>query len=131
MSISDILTLQSKKKQLEDLLRNSSSNNNWIEINKNVEEWKLNIKKYNDMLENNELTPRQKANIEIQIKSCTTSLEQKESQLLNTLLQSIPKEKIQKEIEEIKVKEKENIDILLNDAKERYKQELQTKMDQI
>jgi hypothetical protein len=131
MSISDILTLQAKKKQLEDLLRNSLSNNNWIEINKNVEEWKLNIKKYDDMLENNELTPRQKANIEIQIKSCTNTLQQKESQLLNTLLHSIPKEEVQKEIEEIKVKEREYIDILLNDAKERYKQELQNKMDQI
>jgi hypothetical protein len=122
--ISDILSLKAKKKQLEELLQKPSSNT-WIQIYKNMEEFSLTIERYKHTLDNSELTPRQKDNINRQIQSEQNILKRKESELLEALLLSIPKADIQKELDEIKEKEKEYIAILLHNAKEQYKQELQ------
>lgn len=130
MSISDMLTLQSRKKELENLLRNNNSSNNWLQQHTKVEEWKKQICRYESMISDN-ITKNQRGNIEQSIKRAEKEYEISCSILFNTLLHNIPKKDIENELEEIKQKEMEYMNILLENAKNAYKKELQEKIESI
>lgn len=130
MSISDMLALQTRKKELENLIRNYNSSNIWLQQYTKVEEWKKEISRYESMI-NDEITEKQKKHIELQIMIAQRTYNSLCSRLYDILLHTIPKNDIKKELEEIKNKEMEYMNILLENAKKSYKKELQDKIESI
>ena len=125
-----MLALQTRKKELENLIRNYNSSNIWLQQYTTVEKWKNEINRYKSMI-NDEITEKQKKHIELQIMSAQRTYNSLCSRLYDSLLHTIPKSDIEKELEEIKNKEMEYMNILLENAKKSYKKELQDKIESL